>query len=251
VITIGALAMGALTACRSEAGTAAFVGNTRITEKYVNSLIASVPPTANLTGDVATEFAITYATYNAFFAKFAEAKGYATAKPDPTDLDSLATQLKVPQSNPLVQAIAQYHAWANLLDSKAPSATLTDADFDQLIIDLQADGNVLQAGQPLPTHAQLLTIPGINQAVGLQRQLMAFAKTTDVTINPRYEAACTAAQLAKAPCGGVSSIALLQFPLQSGDVASAVYLGITPGDKTPPVIDLPTAPASASAAAGS
>ena len=51
IAVMGALAVGALAGCRTDAGTAAYVGNTRITNDQVNAIVDSAPQLgADLTG---------------------------------------------------------------------------------------------------------------------------------------------------------------------------------------------------------
>lgn len=230
VIAMGALAVGGLTACRTDSGSAAYVGNTRISNADVDGIVASLPKNGPVTAEEARQLTITYGAFNALAAKVAASKGLGTAKPDKTEITGIASELKVDPSNKFVQTIAQGDAWRTLLMSKAPKVTPNDVELKQIYQNLVSAGNVFQGTPPSfeEVRSELLTIPDLDQGVGLYREMTAAAAKSNISVNPRYAAPCTAS-----PC------ASLEFPvfavaLQSGQ--SVTVLNLQLDDEAHPVV---------------
>jgi hypothetical protein len=232
---MGALAAGGLSACRTYSGSAAYIGDTRITTTQVDSTIASLPKGSPVPAAEAQQLTLAYSALNAVAAKVGAQTGVATPKPDATEVSQIASQLKVPANNKFVQLIAQGDAWLNALLAKAPKVTPTDADLMLVYNTLIADGTVFQGG-PTPSFTdirpQLQQIPNLDQGLGLYQQMSAAAKSSDITINPRYAASCT-----QIPCPSLE-IPVFTVQLASGQTVTA--LAVPLDDESHPVALDPT-----------
>jgi hypothetical protein len=248
VIAIGVLAMSALTGCRSDAGSAAYVGNTRITGGQVNDVVADIPPAVAKGATHAELESVILQTivFNKVAAQFAADKGYGTAKPDQSDVAARAQNFGVSTSaagsNKFVQLLAESDAWQALLLSKMPAGAATEADYKAVFDELSANnelkpGTTFAAVEP---EIKQYAPANLAQANNLRQQLNAASTGNNVEINPRYQAACTAA-----PCGGLG-ISLTELTVtdpQSGQATQQIpiMMPTIAEDKSPVVLDLPSA----------
>jgi hypothetical protein len=255
-IVLSLLALGGVSACRNDAGAASYVGDTKVTQDYVNNAVNSVGEkkltAAGLPLPQARTLMAQYATFNDLAAKYAKEKGYDAPPPDVETVANAAKALDVPESNLFVQTYAQGTAWTNFLLSKQPNVAATDADYHQVYDELVKIGALPSTTSYESVKSQLAqAVPNASAGVALSNDLNKAAKRYDITINPRYAAPCTqpepaAGGMSPPPCGGLS------FPLgyiqsQSGSIPLfVVRMG---GTATPAVFDIPTPQASATAPA--
>jgi hypothetical protein len=249
-VAIGLTAIGLLSACRMDAGSAAFVGNSRITEAYVDKVASSVPQSAtSISVNQARDLAVTYTTFNALAEHIAKDKGYARPAPTTEQISTIVTDFNIPvaqsSTNEFVKVLAQANAWENFLAGKAASVTPTDPELKQVYDNLVAQG-VITPTDPGSSFSELKSaiagLQGIGNAVTLQRQLEVAAKKYDLDINPRYAISCTVA-----PCSAIQ-IPLLPVQLQDGSSKIGLYVRLG-GDALPVVLDSPAPAAPATAAA--
>src|SRR6185369_9622917 len=95
IAVMGALAVVALAGCRTDAGSAAYVGNTRITTDQVNDVIDSAPQlSADLTG--ARQEVVNDLVYLAAVQKFAAANKIKLTPVDDATREQYAQAYQVP-----------------------------------------------------------------------------------------------------------------------------------------------------------
>jgi len=243
--------MGALSACRSDAGTAAFVDNTRITADQVDATESAIPTEVLTSGqvplNVARQVVIQDQTFLALMKQYAKDNklGAPSVTSDELTVAGQSFNLNAAESqtNKWVQLVVNTAVWQNYLLSKTPTRPTTDADYKALYQELVTTG-VLKSTVTFAQVQQTLQneAPGFGNAVDLRAKLDAAAKTYDVSVNPRYLTTCT-----KAPCAGFE-VPLLNIDDQQTQVSfKGVYVQLG-GDATPAVLDLPTPAPSAAAA---
>lgn len=249
VVALGALALGALAGCRTDAGTAAFVGHTRVTDAQVNAAVAATPagvvPAADgLQADVVQKL---------IFVAIAEQYAAAEHIPAPVitadSYPQYVTQAKLtvsnPAKNPYIVATVAYSAWLNQLLTKTTAGTPTEAQLRYSYDAAVKLGLVDPASQPYAQlKSQISTLSDYPQAAALQTSMAGWVKAHDVTVSPRYQPDCAAAS-----CPPLAA-SLLPLTTPSGQYDALVLpLGAVSSD--PAVVDAPsavsTAPAGVSA----
>lgn len=187
VATVGLVGAGLLAGCRSETGTAAFVGGTRITDQQVNDGVKTISIPNVGPGPIRQ-------TYVADLTFIALAEHYA--KDHQIDLpavtnDELAQEAQsvgVPAAqattNPVVRALAQSAKDLSTLIDKATPAKPTEAQLMEIFNRAKA------AGLTTDTYAQdraaIAQIQGIGQAVAVRNEMVKATSTYDLKISPRY-----------------------------------------------------------------
>ena len=233
---MGALALGGLSACRSDAGTAAFVGNTRFTDAQVTKAALGVKTPGVSSSDVKHDYVLNL-VYIEVLRKYAAATGVTLTEPTADYLSQLATQFDAPTTDPFVVAQARTRAYAESLAAKATPATPTDAElqpmFQRAVAAQLADPTAFDTFK-----STIMGVPGFTNFVGLQKELVKSETNDNISINPRYAAPCTAS-----PCSGFQ-FDMLPLGNGQGQQFSSVILPLGP-DSTPAVLDQSQAPAPA------
>lgn len=240
VAALGALVVGVLAGCRSEGGSAAWVGDTQITNDQVNAIAAAVPAGYSDLAN-ARYSVVNLLVFNTAVRKYAATTGIAapavndasrasTANNMNTEAQKqvFANQQQVDAARPYLDVRAEAVEWLALLMSKQPGTMPSDADLMRLYNELKAD---FRPGTTFEQAKQaLLQVPNLAQGVALRNSIEPTFKSYDISINPRYANNC-----AKAPCSG-PYVPLVQF--QGIDV---VNLPLTSAQPSPPALDLPAA----------
>lgn len=239
VVALGALALGALSACRADAGTAAFVGDTRFTQAQINSAVAGTKDAAASRSDLQHQY-VTDLVYVQVLRRYAAAQGIDLTEPTADLISQTATDLGAPESNPFVKAHAQAQTYGVQLAAKADPVTPTDAELQPMY------QRAVAAGLADPKNfaqfkTTILSVPDFARYVGLQKQLEKAVATDNISINPRYAPTCTAN-----PCPGFH-YDMLPLGNGQGQQFSSVILPLGPANVTAPVIDVPATNAPASA----
>jgi hypothetical protein len=239
LVAMGGLALTALSACRSEAGSAAYVGNVRISDSYINTTLSGLPGTMSTADKISTKQAIvTYKAFDEVAAHYAADKGYGTVTPTREQLDDFAAQVGIDPvkdpNNEVVKIVAQERAWVQFLTSKTPKSAPTEADLQEVYDELVAEKQI--SGQTFAQlKSQIAGVPGLGAAGVLRRGLEATAKKYHVEINPRYAIPCPQGQTT---CSD-TRVSLLGIPTQQGSVP-VMFASLGTGTDTG-VIDLPSA----------
>lgn len=241
IAAVGVIAVGSLTACRTDAGTAAYVSDTRITDEQVNKIVSSIPAGLAETSN-ARLAVVNDLVFNTATAKYAASQGIA--KPPITDAarGQVAQNFQIDNNaanRPLIDLEAETNEWMALLLAKAPTSAPSDADLMELFNELKADfpaGTTFAQAKPT-----LLQVPNLPQGLAVRNQLQPAFKTYNISINPRYANNCT-----KAPCAG-PFIPLVQVQGADGNSIDVVTLPLTGANASPPAVDLPSAVSTASA----
>jgi hypothetical protein len=182
----GVLALSALAGCRAEPGSAAFVGNTRITTAQVNDVVDGVKADGGKV-DPADEGALrqTVATAMVFLEV---AKRYAAEKGLPApqvDYQSVASRNQLPEGDPLVKLVAESNAYLNLVLSNAPATTPTDADYNAAA-DLLATQGVQGDRAAIIEQLKSGFSQQIAQGVSIKNELTPIIQRENVSMNPLY-----------------------------------------------------------------
>ncbi|WP_166383259.1 hypothetical protein [Catellatospora methionotrophica] len=170
-----AVALLALTACRSNPSVAAYVGDQSFTEDKVTTLTeqaAKVQETAQPGDDAAIRtHVVQLLIYNTLCKRIAAEKGVKlpAAEARPSEYETLSQETQA-----CVQALP--------LDQMKPS----DEDLRK-VYDNGVKAGVLDGKQPFEqTKAELAGNPQVAGAIAVYRVLTEAAKAADVTVNPRY-----------------------------------------------------------------
>jgi hypothetical protein len=244
VVALGALAVGVLSACRSDAGSAAFVGNTRFTDAQVATGVSNINLAQFGNRSDAQRVLVVDLVYTQVLQHYAAENKITLPQPTAEALSAIATKYSVsgkhPEQNLLVQSEAKASAWTAALVAKATPVTPTDAQL-QPIFGRAILGGLATADGFAAFKTNISAVPDFTASFGLGQALAKSEAGDNVEISPRYAPACTAA-----PCAG------FQYPIeQLGDSDGthrfdAVVLNLGPALATPAVVDVPTPAASSS-----
>jgi hypothetical protein len=192
VIAAGALGLTALGGCRVEAGAAAYVGSTKVTqsqvEKVLNALVAdgyngiTDKNRANARRAVMSDL-----VFVAVAKRYAQEKGYDAPSEDYSAASEQTrnpqTGVQIPASDPYLRTRTDAEAYRQLLLSHSTAATPTDADFREMYKNLTDQGLTLGYDQ---TKAQLQQVASIGPGLGLRNALDDAIKRFGVQVNPVY-----------------------------------------------------------------
>ena len=233
-----------LSACRSDAGSAAFVGNTRITDAEVATGVANINYTTLNSRSDAQRVLVVDLVYTQRAEALRRQNHITLPAPPAEALSALVTKYSLPgkkplpQSNLLVQTEAKASVWTATLVAKATPVNPTDAEL-QPIFERAIVGGLATPDGFAAFKTNIAAVPDFTASFGLGQALAKSEAGDNVEINPRYAAVCTAA-----PCAG------FQYPIeQLGDSGGthrfdAVVLNLGPALATPAVLDVPTPAAS-------
>jgi hypothetical protein len=176
----------ALTGCRTQVGTAAFVGNDRLTESDVDAIIAD----ANGKVSEGTHAPSRSGVVTVFVLSKTCEKAQAERKFESTSVDpaSVASQLQVPADSTFAQNYARMQGCiAGLADQENKTnpnpAAPTDAEVHDIISRAQAAGIDVTFESVAP---QLKADAGVRQSVEISRVFTKMVQDGNVTVSPRY-----------------------------------------------------------------
>jgi hypothetical protein len=227
VALVGALLVGGLTACRAENGSAAFIGDTRISSEQVQDVLDGLK-TNGLEIDPTREGEARREVTSAMI--FVEvAKRYAKAHdyPEPTLApQSIAAKYQLPANDKFVQLLAESQGYSQLLEQQITPATVTEADY------LAAADHAIAQGVGSP--AQRTDIAGeikaqfgqeMGRGIAVRDELAKAVKQYNVSVNPRFAPASTA--LVSAPTAGGATVNLVVLPLTNGAGEPPAVIDVT------------------------
>jgi hypothetical protein len=187
VAALGLLGVGVLAGCRSEPGTAAFVGGTRITDSQVNDGAKTISVQNVGLGPVRQTY-VADLTFIALAEHYARAHKIDLPAVTTQELAQEAEQVNIPAaqatSNPVVRALTQSNKDLGSLLSAMTPATPSDAQLMQIWTRARAAGLTQNSfATDKPTIQQ---IQGLGQTVALQNEMIKAEKTYNVQVNPKY-----------------------------------------------------------------
>jgi hypothetical protein len=237
---MGLIAVGALSACRTDAGTAVFVGNHSISEAQVDKAVADLPAGVIQNDNDARNLMASTAAFNEVAKRLAKDKGYGTATPTSEELTSFGAQYKLTPAqaakNSFIVTYAQALAWRDLLLSKMPNKAPTEAGLMEAYANLAGAGAITPGTSYATVKPEIAGIQGIGQAIELQSEMDATAKRYDITVNPRFVPSCS-----KAPCAGLT-FPLLEVSSTDGSQTFEVLFFNMGTSTNPVVLDSPAPP---------
>jgi hypothetical protein len=246
VVAVGALAIGALGACRSsfsEPGAAAFVGSTTITEAQVRSAVAGIKDTTQTDEETQRQYLLDL-VYIDLLKQYAAQQGIQLAEPTADVKSFFATQSGVKaadaSTNPYVLARSRAQSYAESAAAAATPVTPTDAElqpmFGRAVAAKLADPSDFAGFKTAILGFQATGTDGVTKIpftnyAGLENSLAKLATSDNVTISPRFGQTCTAA-----PCAGLT-YSMLPLSDGQGNTFDTLELPIGGVTSDPPVID--------------
>lgn len=179
-LAAGVLALLGMAGCRSQPGTAAYVGDARFTEAQVEEIVNSIP---NLPGDRigdAREFTVTMLVLREAGTGYANREGLSI--PDP-QVDAIAEQSGLPADSRYTVLLADFNAVLRALAEHAEPAAPSESDQREAYANLQTNG------QPVPPFDQVrqaFSAETMGVAVGQRNLLTGIVRDADVMVNPKY-----------------------------------------------------------------
>jgi hypothetical protein len=187
---VASLAVAGLSACRSEPAVAAYIGDSRITEKRVQQVWDDAR--AALGGDAAMPITRTDIVNVLVSRDLIERVAQRHSVQVPADLsyDQFAALVRLPAKTQYVRLYAQYNALQYTVEQSITSTTaLTEDDLKDVFQRLTAN-NALEPGTTFDAFKG--TVPAdvtkdLQAAVALRKEVHEIADPLDVTVNPRYQ----------------------------------------------------------------
>jgi hypothetical protein len=255
----GALALAALTGCRSDPSVAAYVGDSQITEAQVDKVITDVtqdvtadnaaasgtatqadgadptapaaekaPARSDVVGVLVTSAVIDRALHH---------RGLSATAPDASAIAQIAQGYQIPARSSYAADLADLRAGlAALLDQANPNFQPTDADlrvaYDNAVAAGVAPPNDFNAVKPT-----FLQVEGLAQYVSVRTDLAKSASQAGITINPRYAPLAFPLMILQSQTG--QTFVAVSLPLGKTSTASPAVVDVKPS----PAATLPDQPA--------
>ncbi len=212
-VMVAAILLGGVTlaGCQSQPGTAAYVGDTRITDSQVESLVATIqadidkshPGSTVPAGDL-REIVVEHSVFNELAKRYAAEKGIAVAHPD---YKAASDQIGLPADDPYVRLSADEDAYRTALLSKVTPVQPTEADI-RAVYD-KVTKVVSNVGPYEQVRPAIVALPSLAPALGLRAALSDAANRYDVGVSPRYQPL----ELALTMVGTNPSVAIVTLPV--------------------------------------
>jgi hypothetical protein len=219
VAAVGLVAVGVLAGCRSEPGTAAFVGGTRITDQQIDAQMDSLTadlqrsqqgasqspdqsapafdPQAALKTYCGGEASCRTSVLEQLVSIDVIKRYLADHKSDTrfsTDGDPVgdaqkaiteaATTNKIKPSDLYLNSVLQFQAYEKQLASKLTPVTPTEADLMAIYQQIKNAG--LTTASFADVKAQIAQLQGLGQGLAAKKLLAGAEQTYNVSVNPRY-----------------------------------------------------------------
>lgn len=178
-----------LAGCQNQPGTAAYVGDTRITDTQVDQTVAKIQsdlakyhPESNFgIGDLRT-YVVQRMVVNELSRQYAREQNITVPTPD---YQTASTQIGLPADDPLVMLSADEDGLRTALLAKAkpqpPSEDEIKGIYDKVTASI---GNL---GDYATVRPQIVALPTLAPALGLRSELTDAAKRIGVGVSPRYQ----------------------------------------------------------------
>jgi hypothetical protein len=242
VAAAGVLAAVGLSACRSETGTAAFVGDTRIAESHVDSVVGAVKINGTDVTDSLRSTLRQYEVRNLAFIALAEKDAAAKGITLPTASDQQVQQFTQARlggivtdggaSKDFVRDWTQADLDETTLAARETPVIPTEAQLRD-IYQRGVAGGVTNSPYSDQLKQTIAGITGLGQALALQAELAQTEKDNNVSVNPRYYPV----QPPGAPAGTLE-YPLIQVQNANGGLVDVVVAPLG-APNTGAVIDLP------------
>jgi hypothetical protein len=185
VAALALLAGVALVGCgRSQPATAAYVGDTRYTERQVDAIaddISKLPSSDD--DDPPRVQAVSLLVVNDLARRAAQAQSIAVP---PSDYDGVARVTDLPDDSALVRVVGDWRAVASALSQRVSPVQPTEDDLREVFLGLRSNPNV-PAGLTYEAVAdQLRDDTQLPQMVAVRNVLREAAVKHGVVLNPRY-----------------------------------------------------------------
>jgi hypothetical protein len=218
VVAVAGLALAALTGCRLETGSAAYVGGTRFSQAQVDDMLAAYKRDGGALQETdrpqARRSIASEMVFLAVARRYATEKGYDTPA---FDYSSAASQSSLPASDPYLRMHVEADAYQQLLLQHSTAVTPTDADFREMYQHL-VDGGLTASYEQIKPELQ--QIAGVGQGLGLRNALSAAVRRYGVQLNPVFGDIEYPVVRVSGTNGG--SFVLVSVPLGSGAAPAVV-----------------------------
>ncbi|HYO38561.1 MAG TPA: hypothetical protein VER39_02785, partial [Nocardioidaceae bacterium] len=189
IAVVAALALGGLTACRSDPSVAAYVGSARYTDdtivRTVEEVLASVP--AEQRGQIrpasVREQVVHMLVVRDAARAYAKAEGITVAGPD---LRAFAEERRLPPEASFTQLLHGYSTVLDALSAKAAPVAPTEDDQREAYEHAQIQGQPLSQAAPFAEVRKFFDQQTLGPALGLRKLLGEVLSDADISIHPRY-----------------------------------------------------------------
>jgi len=183
IAAVGVLAVAGLAGCRSEPNVAAYVGDTRFTEKQINEVVDEVADRVNegRLGGV-RQNVVSWLVLGDLGRRVAAEQQVSIP---PVDVVGAAEQAQLPADTKLAKAFAEWVTVGTALLQVAPDSQPSQADLRAIFESLVDQGQVPEGTTFEMVASQLIT-PDTAKLVGLRNLLSEAAEQHKLAVNPRY-----------------------------------------------------------------
>jgi hypothetical protein len=244
IAIVAVVALGGVSACRSEPAVAAYIGKAEITQARVDAVYADAeskllasadkarvqqsaspdPSAPPVPADIKMPIGKAEVLTALIGADVLTAAAKATnAKPVEVPVATVSQQVGLPEDAEYVTLYSTYRGYLATLIKAAKPGSISEVDLHQVYDRLKAAGGFASSPVEFAEFSSGLgeeDRAALAQSVGLRDQLKDQAAT--ITVNPRY---------------GVHELPLLPVELQAGKSVGLIGLPLTTGDKA--VVDAP------------
>jgi len=226
VAVVAALAVTALSACRSDPEVAAYVGAQRITEDRVSQVLADAKSKVAGTAQAAPITRQDVLTTLVGLDVMQEIAKQRNLSPTTVPVDQVAQSLGLRADSTYVALFTEYRGLLSAISTGAKPATPTQADLRDVYNKLTAAGGnpQNQTFQQFTTGISAQDQQTLQQNIGLRNDLEAQIAKLKTVINPRYTA---------------PELPLVSLQDAQGKQVPLVTLSFVPGRPAPIVTDLP------------
>ncbi|WP_436523756.1 hypothetical protein [Actinoplanes sp. HUAS TT8] len=187
---VASLAVAGLTACRSEPATAAYVGDTRITEKQVQKIWDEARQSVGDAGTVPVSRAQIVRALVTLPVMEQVAANNQVALPADLPYDQIAESVKLPATIEYVRLLTKTVALQILVNQKVTAvATLSEDDL-RAVYKRAEDLHALRPGATFDAFRSGMDeelSAGLKSGVGRRNEIDAVTEKLHVTVNPRYQ----------------------------------------------------------------
>ncbi|MEV0605099.1 SurA N-terminal domain-containing protein [Polymorphospora rubra] len=240
IAVIAALGLGGLTACRSQPGVAAYVGDRHITEERVErlyndaleQLTAAIeqqraaqpeqsegPEPTEVTLPITRQDIVVTLVGADLLGGLVREKGLTAT---PVAVEQVVQQLRLPPTTEFAQLFAEYEGYVQALVGASQPVEPSEADLRD-VYDRLAKGGGFR--DPAPSFEEFVATLGtqdrqtLSQSIGLRDEVFTQVQKVDATVNPRYAPAQLALVTFQGPDGQPQPLVVLPFEAKTAEPA--------------------------------
>ena len=185
-VALGIAALSAMAACRVEQGAAVFVGDTRITEDAVNSIVDSLPVEVDAPLGGFRAMTVDALATVELGEQVAEDTG---GSPDAASAEAIRSYWQsqgLPAEHEFVELMAEAEGYRAMLLSGAEPAAPTEADIEKIAAQFAENSGQPMTEADVAGLGEYLNSEAGQEIIGGRDQVAAYVAEYQVTANPRY-----------------------------------------------------------------